>query len=223
MTVYEAALIITHNRHELLEQCVTRVEPQVNSVFIIDNMSDPPVRSDWDANVRVWHEPLQPPNIGYMWNLGLDYIQGHVRALGIQRWNVSMLCDDTDVPEDWVSRVGETMRYHNATAASAHYVRPITTPIIHRQPDGDIMNRMHGAAFVLNGERGIRADESMHWWFQDTDIDWQCRLNGGVVIVPGPIAVNLQPNFYTNTKPELGARTGEDREAFRLKWGGVPW
>jgi glycosyltransferase involved in cell wall biosynthesis len=217
------AIIITHNRPELLKECIQRVEPQVDYILVLDNASDPPVKDDLGRKVIVQHDPRQPPNIARAWNEGWDYIAEVMRRCVVKTWNVAMLCDDVMVPGDWYARVAGYMRDTGAVAASAHNHTAVNQGYVKHEPDGDIYNRMHGAAYIVAGEHGLRADESMHWWWCDTDMDWQARLAGGMAIAPGPVASNVQPNFYTNTKPELGARTGEDGAAFTRKWGWKPW
>lgn len=223
--IYNWALIITHNRPVQLTDCVNFIAPQVDSVIILDNASDPPVdESFWgDEAIKVMHIPDQPPNIAAMWNTGWDYIERGMRHLGRSQWNVAMLCDDVYVPPDWMARVSSFMRDTASIAGAAHGAREISTGFVKREPDRDIWNRMQGAAYVIAGEYNIRADESMHWWWCDTDIDWQCRMAGGVAIAPGPIAVNTRPNDFTNAKPELGHQAGLDGQAFATKWGFRPW
>lgn len=223
--IYNWALIITHNRPELLRETVRLIVPQVDSILILDNASDPPiVEDDWsDEDLKVVHIPDQPPNIAAMWNAGWDYIRLVMHERQIWQWNVAMLCDDVTVPPDWMERVSTYMRDTGSVAGAAHGARELDRGFVKREPDRDIWNRMQGAAYVIAGEYSIRADESMHWWWCDTDIDWQCRMAGGVAIAPGPIAVNTRPNDFTNAKPELGHQAGLDGQAFATKWGFRPW
>jgi len=211
----------------MLWPCVEAVSPQVDQVAIVDNASSPPVvQEDWTSNVHVYREELQPPNIAYMWNTQIDRFTAQEQINGNDGrhpFEIAFLCDDVVVPPDWFGRVTSAMREHGAAAGSAHSYSPIGTPIVKREHDGDIHNRMCGWAFILAGEKGLRADESMKWWFQDTSVDWDARLNGGTVIAPGPIAVNQRPNDFTNSVPGLAEQAGRDREAFGRRWGSVPW
>ena len=77
------------------------------------------------------------------------------------------------------------MRHYQAAAGSTHQYHPTPHPILKQAHDSDIHNRMCGWAFVVAGEKGQRADESIKWWWCDTDMDWQARINGGMVICPG--------------------------------------
>lgn len=219
MTRY--AVVLTHNRHDMLWPCVEAISPQVDRVVIVDNASTPPVSpDDWPLNVEVFREELQPPNIAYMWNTQIDRFAS--RGPG-QEFEVAFLCDDVIVPDDWYVRVTGALRQHGAAAGSAHSYAPIGSPVLKREHDTDIYGRMCGWAFVVAGESGIRANETMHWWWVDTDIDWQARHAGGMVLAPGPIAVNQQPDHWTGAKPELQERARLDRGAFHARWGSTPW
>lgn len=218
----------------MLRKLVSRLDKQLHErydgpIFILDNASDPAVTAQdffgivgFD-DVSVIHIGLQPPNLAYNMNVGFDAAEEWANDDCWSKWNVVMLCDDIDLPDGWVSTVTSNMREAGAAAASTHTIRPTPQPILKTQPDSDIVNRMQGSAFVVAGEKGIRADESMQWWWQDQDLDWQARLNGGMVIAPGPVAVNQRPNDFTYSVPGLGEQAGRDGEAFQTKWGWKPW
>lgn len=222
MIMNDYAVVLTHNRLELLWPCVESISPQVDQVVVVDNASDPPVPPDeWPTNVEVVYESEQPPNLARFWNHQLERIAGWHDADAA--WNVALLCDDVMVPSDWYERVANGMREHGCAAASAHQYTPLSAPIVKREPDTDIMNRMCGWAFMLAGEMGLRADESMHWWWVDTSVDWDSRVKGGTVIVPGPVAENQRPNDFTYSVPGLADQAGRDGEAFTAKYGWRPW
>jgi glycosyltransferase involved in cell wall biosynthesis len=211
------AVILTHNRPDLLAECVATVAPQADRVIVVDNASDPPATADgWPANVRVVYDPLQPPNLAYLWNRALNNIQ--LSDPG-DAWDVALLCDDVLMPPDWFDRVSGALREHpTAAAASAHSYAPAGAPYLLTHLSNDA-NRMCPWCFMLPGERGLRADEDLHWWYCDTDVDMQARQSGGTLIVPGPIATNERIGEYTNSKPELGEQAGRDGVAFQTKWG----
>jgi hypothetical protein len=220
------AVILTHSRPEMLADTVRAIAPQLDYLWVVDNASDPPVSLDLfppDAKVFLIHDPAQPPNLATLWNKSLDTIAAHTEAHHFTRWDVALLCDDLDIPDDWYDRVSRTLRENNASAASGHKHWSPGQFIIKTQPDQDIMNRMAGEAFILPGEKGLRADESMHWWYLDDDVDWQARVADGMVIAPGPGVQNRHPNYWTNVKPELGERAGRDAAAFAAKWGRPRW
>jgi hypothetical protein len=71
-------------------------------------------------------------------------------------------------------------------------------------------------AFVIRGEVGLRADESMRWWYFDTDLDQQARLAGGVLSVPGPRVANSLAN--STTVGPLAEQAQKDQHTFMAKW-----
>jgi len=226
------AVILTHNRPEMLRETAAAILPQTDWLWIVDNASDPPVTLDDfrgllapppSPGIAVMHDPLQPPNLATLWRRALDNIAVNAAAQGYGRWDVALLCDDVDLSDDWYDRVSHALRANNASAASAHQAYNLGQQIVKVRPDNDIMSRMTGCAFVLPGEKGMQPDESMHWWWVDTDIDWQARHADGMVLAVGPPALNRLPNYWTVTKPNLGEQAGHDRAAFAAKWGGCPW
>lgn len=220
---HRLATILTHNRHELLARCVAALRPQVHALLVIDNASDPPVESSVAYTLR--RELEQPPNLARLMNYGFDHWATYVADVAVvretTRWDVATVCDDVEVPAGWFEAVAGELRAWNAAAASSGGRQDAV--IVKQVPDGDIFNRMQGAAFVMRGELGLRADERMRWWWQDTDLDWQARGAGGTVIVPGYEAVNSRPNDFTYSVPGLGEQAGRDGEVFAAKWGGRPW
>lgn len=222
MTSY--AIILTHNRPEMLQRCVAAIAPQVDRVIVLDNASDPPMtemfqRTDWPENTEFYVEPMQPPNLAKLWNMLFHYISVEEEYSEHEAWDIAVLCDDAIAPPDWFATVRDGMRAHNAAAACTHPLYPIFSPIVKTEPDADLFNRMCGWAFMLAGEKHLRADVNMHWWYVDDDLSNQARLNGGLVILPGPQVPNELPNGWTNAKPELSAQAGRDRAEFHDKWG----
>ena len=213
-------MIITHNRPALLRQCVAAIQPQVDTVIVIDNASQPPAASLAQYGVIMMRDWTQPPNIAQMWNRGIDAVRTICGCAF-----VAFLCDDAIVPPHWFDAVTDGMAETGAVAGCSNpFPDSHHAPVLKTQPDGDLWGRMPGWAFVLDVSSGIRADESMHWWWCDTDIDWQARAKGGMVMISGAFAVpNALPNDFTGSRPELGARTGVDGEAFAAKWGSRPW
>lgn len=219
------AIILTHNRPDMLRDCVAAIRPQVDSVLIIDNASDPPVQAADlgldGANGAVLAIPMQPPNLAFLWNRGLDLITVCPDQAG--PWWVAVLCDDSVVPEGWFAAVTEAMQATGAAAGCSNPWGRDHPPQVKTQPDADIVGRMPGWAFILDGTKGLRADESMHWWWLDSDLDWQARKAGGMVMIGGYPVPNRLPNDYTNRKPELAEQAGRDAAAFEAKHGWRPW
>ena len=219
------AIILTHNRPELLDRCVRAIAPQVNRVVVVDNASDPPaappiVEDETGAQTALWviSEPEQPPNLSKLWNQAFDLIVEWQSP--VEQWNLIVLCDDADVPAGWVTPLVTAMREHKAAAA---YTKPSAHLALKVQPDRDIWNRLPGWAFALAGEKGLRADERLRWWWCDTHLDWLARAAGGMLVVPGPWVANSRDNEYTNAKPELMEQAGRDGETFAQIWGWRPW
>lgn len=218
------AIILTHDRPKLLADCVAAIRLQADLTIVIDNASDPPVtREDFSFEgnaVAVVQDPEQPPNLSALWNKGFALVD---RLNHSPRWDIAVLCDDVTVPDGWFDAVSGCMRDHGAAAGSTHQWREVAQPILKRSPDRDLQNRMCGWAFILAGEKGIRADEDLSWWWGDTAVDWMARANGGMVICPGPVAHNIHPNDWTSKIPELNNQSGADGETFTRKYGGRPW
>jgi hypothetical protein len=244
------AVIITHNRPELLRRCVDAIAPQVDTVLVIDNASDPPVMpSDYHADSLTFGKvlqldvPTQPPNLPALWNLGLgvvanirmatenqqqaDLLRGTaaIRTQDSGSAHVAFLCDDAIAPAGWFDAVTTAMDRTGAAAGCSDPFGHLHEPILKTQQDSDLLHRMVGWAFVLDADRGIEPDETMHWWWCDTDIDWQARAAGGMVMVghPSLVVPNERPNEFLMQKPELAEQAGRDGETFAAKWGGRPW
>src|SRR5262245_26299138 len=221
--VFRVAIILTHNRPELLDQTFWSAVSQGAYVIIIDNASEPPVPDVFSAPNTLIRVPTQPPNLSRFWNIGLgiSVVQGQI--WGVQEWDVAYLCDDVQLPSGWWDVVSSCMRTHDAVAASTHCAVPVEAPILKTAPDNDIWNRMCPWAFMMRGEYALLADEDLKWWWGDTHMDFTARVRGGMVIAPGPVVVNERVNEFTNTVPGLGEQAGRDGEVFAAKWGGRPW
>lgn len=220
MTSY--AVVLTHNRPDLLQECVAAISPQVDRVHVVDNASEPPLRrvwtDPWPLNMAIFEDPTQPPNLAKLWNDQLDLIDKFERFRG-GTWEVAFLCDDSIVPPGWFSIVAGGIRGYGAAAGSTGPLEPRNSVLLQTTISTNVYERMCGWAFVVAGEKGLRADEACHWWYCDSDLDFQSRLAGGTVICPGLNVPNALPGQWTNAKPELGARAGLDRAAFIAKWG----
>jgi len=218
------AIILTHNRPQLLQRCLEAIIPQVDRIWIVDNASDPVVARDpsWLSDIYILHIHQQPPNIAAMWNKAFSTVDlNHAWSRRHQEsYDLAVLCDDAIVPAGWFYLVSAGMRKHGAAAAATGSV---TAPILKTVPDHDIANRMPGWAFMLAGEKHLRADERLKWWWCDTDLDWKARSAGGMVLLPGPVVPNEGYNEYTAARPELMQQSGVDGETFKSIHGWRPW
>jgi glycosyltransferase involved in cell wall biosynthesis len=223
------AIILTHNRPELLRDCIAAIGPQIERIVVIDNASEPPVRAadlPMDGLFGcILGIPTQPPNLAALWNRGLDTIYGWHRYGSDPDgpcW-IAVLCDDAIVPGGWFAAVTDAMAQTGAAAGCSNPWGTEHEPRLKTTPDSDLMGRMPGWAFILDGSKGLRADESMHWWWCDTDLDWQARAAGGMVMIGGFPVPNRLPNDFLTTVPGLNEQAGRDGEAFAAKWSWRPW
>lgn len=219
-TVPRYAIIPTHNRPARLLSLVVSLGGQCDHIVIVDNASTPPVDLDkleaaaGTAQIQVIRDEEQPPNLAKFWNIMLDACAEHAREYEFDAWDVAVLNDDAVVPAGWYDACSNGLREH-PTAVVAH-TNPTTPALLTEVGENNPGNRMTPHAFVVRGEHGQRADESMKWWYQDTDWDWTARQAGGVLSVPGPVVVNALANSTT-----VGANAEQamkDRATFEAKW-----
>lgn len=213
------AVIPTRNRPHELTQLVNRLHADGAHPIVIDNGSTPPAAPPAVCTVVV--EPQQPPNLARFWNLGFEVVAELAADAGHDWWDIGVLNDDAVIPPGWFDAVTTTLRTTGAAAACSDPYGTMRSLTVKYDPDRDVTTRMCPWAFILRGELGFRADESMAWWFQDTDADWWARANGGMAIVPGYLTQNTHAN--TTTVGALAEQAGRDRQAFAAKHGWVPW
>lgn len=215
-------LIVAHNRQELLDQCIEAIWPQVDDVLVIDNASDPELKVSYrpEAPVRLQYIPDQPPVLSRFWNHGINFFRD---LYGNEPWDLAVLCDDALPPVGWFDAVTAAMRSTGAAVGCSNPYGGFHDPILKTWPDSDIVHRMPGWAWIMDGSKPLKANESMAWWWFDTDFDFNARRLGGMVMIGGYGVPNQRPNEYTNGKPELGAQAGRDGEAFMKLWGSRPW
>ncbi|MGI0012087.1 MAG: glycosyltransferase family 2 protein [Nitrososphaera sp.] len=225
------ALVPTRNRPKHLHDLVSSLHKQgCDTIVIIDNGSDPPVDVDalgalGPALVSVTVVPLQPPHLYRMWNVGLDLIGSLQDAHDRGAYDVAVLNDDAQLPVGWFDYVASNLRQAPVQpmpviACSDPYGH-LNAPLFKREPDGNLSTRMCPWAFVMRGETNLRADERFHWWWGDTDLDWQACQAGGVLLLPGYTTQNTLAN--STTHGELAHQAGLDGQMFSAKWGRRPW
>lgn len=222
--VFRAAVIPTRNRHDLLADCINSVVDQVDSVIVLDNLSQPPIDPDpWRGKAGVVSVPMDPPNISTLWNVGIALADSQAHRAGAGRWDIAILNSDVVVPPGWVETLSTAMRSSTAILAypDQHGGRQ---QILHTKAEPiDLRQRITGYAYMLRGETGLRLDESMVWWASDDDLDWRAREQGGALLVPGLAVEHRCPNASMYERPELQAQAGRDMETFEKKWGKRPW
>ncbi len=226
------AVITAHNRPEMLAATVAAIGPQVDAVIIVDNASCPPVRADQLAGDRTWVTLIlpvdeQPPNLSRNWNVGIRAaVQTHEAATLSGQPYVAVLGDDTIPPPGWFARVTEAMASTGAVVGCSNPWGGLHPPRVKTQPDRNLGERMPGWAWILDPLSPVRPDERLRWWWGDTDVDWQGRLAGGMVMVSGAPVANVEPDHWIRVRPELAAQARLDGATFGEKWsayGGCPW
>lgn len=226
-------MIPTRDRPGMLADCIASVIDQVDAVYVVDNGSDPPFDPDaWPAReggapkVFCARVPMDPPNISRLWNIGLHLALLAHEYAGGQPWepyDVLVLNDDVVCPPSLVATLSTAMRATRAVMAfpDQHGGRE---QILHTEAGPvPLTERITGFAFLLRGEAGLRADESLAWWYGDDDLDWRAREVGGSLLVSGVPVEHRDPNGFTDARPELREQAARDRETFRTKWGRTPW
>jgi hypothetical protein len=215
----------------MLRDCVDSVVDQVDAVYVIDNGSQPPIDpGQWEPGpgrfVGSVVVEMDPPNISRLWNIGLTLAEQAHGGAGFHPWepyDVVVLNSDTVVPAGWVDTLSDAMRSTRAAMAYPDQAAG-TRQILHEQAGPiDLRQRITGYAFMLRGEAGARADESMAWHYSDDDLDWWAREHGGALLVPGVPVVHRDPDGSMRDYPHLAEQAVRDRETFVTKWGRAPW
>lgn len=199
MTHLRIALVgPTHDRPDLFAGAVAAIRPQVDFVITVTH----------GDNARAYAEPLVDdliewpealPNISAMWNAGLDLAEAIADG---DPFDVAVLNDDTIPDPTWYATMATAM--HAAGAAGASGSR-----------QANKLATMAGYAYLLDGTKGVRADETLRWWFSDDGIQQRCNAAGGVVIINGVGAANLRADTAIKANPKLAEMSREDREVFR--------
>lgn len=216
------ALIATKNRPQLVRNCLRSLAGQVSAAVVMDNNDEPDAHL-WSPDVPVLaiHHPGYPPNLSVLYNRGLDAIE-QVLAISHESWNVALLNDDVEVPAGWTDALTAAMRGLGAAAAYVDRLGRETTTL-YTSPPRTPEESMTAWACVLRGERCPRFDETMRWWYNDTDLDYRLRRAGGVLAVPGQVPAHHHPGLQTTTDQVLLAQTDLDRQTFQAKWPEAAW
>jgi hypothetical protein len=228
------AVIPTRNRPDHLVSLLRQLEGQCDLAIVIDNASTVPLSDLWlrtqaDVRTQVIRDEEQPPHLYRMWNRAFELIETVSKIMKEDVWNVAVFNDDTSLPEGWYDTVAaalfrtpEALKHINVPAIACTYAQTNAgMPHLKTKIDGNIMTRMCPWAFVVRGELGLRADESMRWWWGDTDFEWQAIQKGGVLMLPGETPLNTLAN--STTHGVLAEQAARDGETFAAKWGQRPW
>jgi glycosyltransferase involved in cell wall biosynthesis len=197
------AVIPTRGR-DTLDECLVAVGDQVDAVIVVDT------EGKFGRHLPGWAaveyiRDLGPRNISHWWNQGIKRANRLAwQECEATEWNIVVLNDDVIVPSGWVSAMTSALR---AGTADLAYVAA--------------WHKITGYAYMLRGESGLRADESLVWWYGDDDLEFQARTAGGVVRVHAPVD-HRYPDRDTNADPELLAQTQIDAKTFEAKWSRLP-
>jgi hypothetical protein len=215
------AIIATRNRSTVALEGLATVLPQVDTTLVIDNGDDDPIPEPSDEHTLtpyyVLRYEMQPVNLSMLWNAGLDWVEADARRMGADAWDVAVINDDVLLEDGWFETVSRTMRNTDSSAGCTGGVT-----IVHRRAQPvPLHTRMQGWAFMLRGERGLRLDEAMAWWYADDDLGWRAAADGGMAMVRGPEARNRFPDGQMT--PERQTQAQVDGLTFVAKWGTRPW
>lgn len=217
-------ILSTHNRPEELSLCLESCV-DADRVFCIDNASSPAVdTASVPANVEIIRDELQPPNLSYLWNIGLERAEALAKAGGHSEWNVAVINDDAVLTSDWIPKISQALRDHpTAVLAYGDQAGISVNPILQTEAKRTRPEfRIIGYAHMSKGEVGLRFDERLPWWYGDDDYDWRARLAGGSLLVPDVWVDHSDPNGHTSRNPVLAAQSVKDRETFWSIWKAYP-
>jgi hypothetical protein len=218
------AIIPTHNRPARLLSLVSSLGTQCDTIVVLDNASDPPVDEGKlqaavpeHVTVSVIRDEQQPPHLSRFWNVMYDRCAE--LATGPE-WDVASFNDDAVVPAGWYNTCATALREHDKAVVAHTGTQLVAESDLLDSYPFDRHRRMTPWAHVVKGEAGLRADESMHWWYFDDDFCRQAIDAGGVLAVPGPLVVNAGAN--SSTVGALAEQAQRDQQTFAAKWGGNP-
>ena len=219
-------IIPTANRPQVALQAIQAIAPQVDTVYVVDNGDNEEIPRldeagyDLDYYVIRYDKQGQVPNLSLFWNIALDLIESDAKRMDADQWDVAILNDDAIVPEGWFQAVSSAMRENGCAAGSSCGQGGMFS--IHREPGPvPIMTRMYGPAFVVAGEKGLRGDERLKWYWTDDYMDWESRKLGGMIQIPGYIVNHLHPNGQVT--PEIQVQISHDANTFKEIYGRMSW
>lgn len=215
-------VVVPSNGRACLKDCLQAIGPQVDYTIIVYTVPYRDGEFRPVAGQGAALRDLRSPNISRWWNQGFDLAK-RVNDLSdgaAKEYDIAVLNDDVIVPEGWFDAVASKMREMRAAAACSGGPGNMATFHTHPGPVS-LLTRMQGFAFMVAGEKGIRANEDLRWYFSDDWIDWESRRNGGMVMIQGFQVQHLYPNGQMT--PELQVFCAEDAAKFQALWGMMPW
>jgi hypothetical protein len=221
--------IIPTNGRACLKDAVMALQPQVDRLILAYTV--PYV--DGEIFTGMTTRCLGETNISWWWNVGLDLAQedrvnwkesAEFNGLvppNMDEWDVAIINDDAIVPEGWFEAVSNAMRTADGAAACSGGSNGSNEVLMDPSPIPGWPNPLTGYAFMLAGEKGLRANEDLHWYFSDNYIDWESRKLGGTVVIPGFPVQHLYANGQMG--PDLQVRVAVDAQNFVDLYGMRPW
>lgn len=216
------AVIPSKSRPIELRNLVEQLLEDTVNVVVIDNGVNFEHESKY---VHVIRDLEDPPNLSRLWNVGLRFVHDVMDPDADnplpEPYAVAVLNDDLVLPPKFVSTCATRLDQSNAAVAYPDQHGRGSDLFLTDVRPYPLVYRMTGYAFVLRGDAGIFADETIKWWYGDNDIEWQARQCGGTLMI-GNLSVNhLFPDH--TTVGGLMEQAGRDRETFIKKWGMAPW
>lgn len=223
--------IIPTNGRECVDQAIEAIYPQVDRVLITwtgdwASRRQLPRPDDNKILYTIWRNRSNDhaPNISAWWNEGLESARTMSKHdfPGRETWDVAIVNDDAIVPEGWFDAVSTAMRTAEGAAGCSGARLGFNEVLMEPGPIAGWPNPLTGFAFILAGEKGLRANEDLHWYFSDNYIDWESRKLGGTVVIPGFHVTHLHANAQMGH--DLIARVAVDAQNFVDLYGGMrPW
>lgn len=190
-------------------------------VVVVANGPNPPRQSELPNATVVQFEDHQDLNLPDWWNRGLDWVSESAAG---QAYEVFVFNADTWASRSTVECLATALREYDLSVVGPDQagVVPSGEVFINRtlQPLTDLSYRLPGFAPLLRGEEEFRYDRQFRWWYQDDDLEWQCRASRGTGLVGGTKVVHPLGGNPLNTLQQQYAE--EDGPKFVLKWGRSP-
>lgn len=212
--------VIPTNGRECHTLALAGIRPQVDQVIFVTNGPEHVRYTD----CTTIHDVGDDANVSRWWNMGLAAAAAHLRFRSDYngtKYDVAIINDDVIVPPGWFDAVSGKMREMKAAAACSGGLSPMPWLITHAGAVPGVPNPLLGFAFMVAGELGLRANEDIPWYFSDNFMDWESRLLGGTVVIPGFHVQHLYPNGQMTG--ELQEANARGAQAFKDYYGVMPW
>jgi hypothetical protein len=207
--------VIPTNGRDCLDQCLQAIVDQVDEIILIDTTGGVPPWLPYNIVI----DDTAPINISRWWNWGLN-MAAEIAATR-SSYEVAIINDDVIVPPGWFDAVATGLRKFDCAAACSGGYPGVSDSVLLNPVAVPLETRMQGFAFMLAGEKGLRANEDLHWYFTDDYIDWESRKLGGMNMIGGYPVEHLYPNGQLT--PHLARQVARDAQTFVDIYGRRPW